>query len=88
MSKHISPEYLIKLLQLPKIGRKTALKIISNSDFSIESNTELRNAIQNQSNRMSLPYYSTDDFENAMIKADQIINRSMKLGIRFLTYWE
>lgn len=88
MNINIPAEFVIKLLQLDNIGRAKALKIISSTDYFIESDRELITAVQGQSGSYNIPHYNDYDFENAFRKADQIISRSEKQGIKFITYWD
>ena len=88
MDSKISTSFIIKMLQLPRIGKKTAFKLLSNCDIPIESNEDLIEFLQSRPGKLKLPNYSDIDFQNAFMKADQILLESDKQHIKIISYFE
>lgn len=88
MQGKISTESIIKMLQLPKVGRKTSLKLIDNLAFSINSEKDLSEYIKESASILGLPQYSEGDFEKAYSKAEEIISNSEKKNIKIISCYD
>jgi len=84
--KNISVENIIKLLSMPKIGRKTALKLIAEINFNISNDNDLIDFINDKRSSFSLPQYSKSDFENAFREAEEILIHSEKNNIKIISF--
>lgn len=82
----ISSEYIVKMLSLPKVGRKTALAIINQSSSNITSNDDLIELIKSASRKIKLPEYSKDDFDSAFRIAEDILSDSDKNDIKMVSF--
>lgn len=82
----LSIEYLIKLLSMSRIGRKTAFKLIQDLSFNISNDNDLMDFVNENGKRFRLPVYTKNEFENAFSEAEQIINNSEKLNIKMISF--
>lgn len=82
----IAPEYFVKLLQLPKIGKKTALKMVAQLNFRITHDQDLLDFIEDCSTKIKLPQFTESVIEKAFQQAEMILDLSDKLGIRLISY--
>lgn len=83
---------IIKLLQLPRIGPKTAQKLIEETignNININSDSDLVDLVERAASRNKMiPQFSNSDFNNAFRKADVIIHESRNNNIEFVTIFE
>lgn len=86
MNNYLSTDYIIKLLELPKVGRKTALRLINEISFRISSDNDLMDFISEKANSFRLPNYSLSDFETAFRSADEIIELSERKNIKIISF--
>lgn len=84
----VSTEYIIKALQLPRIGRKTAFKLFDNLSFRISSNEELYDYISESAEKYRLPEYSKIDFERAIKNYEEIEYTNQKNGIITISFYD
>jgi DNA processing protein len=84
----INTEYIIKALQLPRIGRKTAFKLFDNLNFRISSDDELYDFICENSEKFRLPEYSSSDFERALKNYEEIEYANQKNGIKTISFYD
>lgn len=82
----LSLEYIIKILSLPKIGRKTLLKLINEITFKVSDDKDLMEFINEYGNKFRLPVYSKDEFKKAFLVAEDILISSDKLGISIISF--
>lgn len=82
----ISIENIIALLQLPKIGRKTAYKLLSKLDKDLIDSHELLDLVNRNSQGSKLPTYSVEDINSAVNKAQNIIELSQKASIDLISF--
>lgn len=83
---NISSEYIVKMLSLPKIGRRTAFMIISKFPSEITCNNDLIELIKLASGKIKLPAYSRMDFDDAFSKAEDILCNSAKNDIKIVSF--
>ncbi|NCB43390.1 MAG: DNA-processing protein DprA [Clostridia bacterium] len=86
--QNITIEYIIKLLHLPKIGRKTAKKIINKLSCKISNDSDLFNFISEIRDELRLPIYSEKDKNNVNSKWSEIIEESDKHDIKIISYMD
>ena len=82
----IDTQYILTLLQLPKIGRKTAYKIINDLDHNISALSDLTDFVNEKVNNYGLPEYTNVDFDTAYLKAQSILERSELAGISVISF--
>lgn len=82
----LSIGHLIKLLSLPRIGRKTALKLIQELSFNVLSDNDLMDFVNENGKKFKLPSYTKNEFETAFSGAEQIIDNSQKLNIKMVSF--
>ena len=86
--RKISTDILIKLLQLPRIGRKTAFKIVDNLVDSINSDEELFDFLTTTNTKIKLPSFDDSQITNAITKGKIIIAKHGELGIKNTSYYD
>ena len=84
--KNISVENIIKLMSMPKIGRKTALKLIQEITFNISNDNDLIDFINEKGSSFRLPQYTKTEFETGFREADEILLHSEKSGIKIISF--
>jgi len=82
----LSKEYLIKLLSMPGIGRKTALKLIQVLTFNISNDNDLIDFVNENGKKFRLPIYVKNELKKTFSEAEQIINHSEKLNIKMVSF--
>ncbi|RFM34467.1 DNA-processing protein DprA [Chitinophaga silvisoli] len=82
----ISTEYVIAILQLPKIGRKTAARFLDALTYNINNKEDLYDFLKERTVGTKLPDYSRADIEAAIAEAEGIVSLSEKLGVSIITY--
>ncbi|SFW84041.1 DNA-processing protein DprA [Chitinophaga sancti] len=82
----LSIEQIIKIMSMPKIGRKTAYKLINEINYNISDDRDLLDFLNEKGKSYRLPFYSQDDFNSAIIDAERILTDSEKQGIKMLSY--
>jgi DNA processing protein len=83
-----SNELVIKTLQLPRIGRKTAFKLFEGQTKKIDDDYDFINFICSNVEAFKLPKFSDTDFENANRSFDRIVSSNEKLGIKTISYYD
>lgn len=81
----VSVDMLLKLLQFPRIGRRTALKILNQNNSVIRDDRDLANLLDASSINIRLPKYKKTDFDFATKKTEEILNKSEKLDIKIVS---
>lgn len=85
-------EQIVKILQLEKIGRRTAHKICDRAkDEIIDNDNDLKDFILGCiANKwvQKLPIYTNQDFEEAFKEAEKIIEKSERLNISILSIYD
>jgi DNA processing protein len=84
----ISKEFVVKALQLPRIGRKTAFKLFDSLNFKISTNEDLYEFICESAEKFRLPDYSKSDFDLALQNYEEIELVSYKNGIQIVTFYD
>lgn len=74
------------MLSLPKIGRKTALKLVNEISFKISDDKDLMDFLNEYGIKFRLPYYSKGEFEKAFLEAEEVMVSSDKLGIKIISF--
>ncbi|OQP57842.1 DNA-processing protein DprA [Niastella populi] len=85
MGQKISVQNIVSLLQLPKVGRKTALKLLTALDHSVSDKQDLIDYVKEQAGSMRLPEYSAAAYDLAFGHAEQILEQSEKAGISVIS---
>jgi DNA processing protein len=86
---HINTDLIVKLLQLPRIGSKTAARLLQNTaDGNIETEQDLTEAVKAATSKFRLPAYTPADFQNAFRKGEDILCKSEREGIRILSWYQ
>jgi DNA processing protein len=85
---NISIPFIVKLLHLPKIGRKTGRKVIQALSQAITSDADLKEHVLAVRSRYRLPAFTTAQFEDAFQKGESVLELSAKLGIGMLSFLE
>lgn len=77
---------ILTMMSLPKVSRKTILKISKSFDLKNSNIKDLSLILREAKNlKITLPHFSDDDLKSANKKAIQIIEESSKDGIGILT---
>ena len=84
---HINTDLAVKLLQLPRIGSRTATTLLEHSGGNIETEADLISAVQAAAGRFRLPAYTPADFQKAFLKGSDILAKSEQEGIRILSWY-
>lgn len=84
----INIEILTKVLMLPNLGRKKALKIFSQLNYNINDDLELFNFIKDNSEKYSLPQYNKNEWEKVSIKYEKILLLNEKLKIKTISIFD
>lgn len=82
----IPVEHIIALLSLPRIGRKTAIKLLDKLEVPLTDWKDLMEAVQEQASQFKLPVYSAIEKENARATAEKIVEQSDRHGIRIISF--
>lgn len=82
IAENINWTEIILLLQFPRVGRKTAKKLIDNIDYKISNADDLFDFINEKGKFYGLPEYSKMDYFTAKEKVEIIINESERKGIK------
>jgi DNA processing protein len=86
MERKISTYDIVALLQLPKVGRKTALKLIQGLNRAITGMQELADYVKERAKEFRLPEYTIADFTHAYASAEWIWEQSERLGIKIISF--
>jgi DNA processing protein len=81
-------EYIIKALQLPRIGRKTAFKLFDNLNFRISSDEEFFDFVCENAEKFRLPEYSKSDLEQSLKYYDNIVYANDKNGVKSVSFYD
>lgn len=88
----LKTEQIVKILQLKGLGRKTAFQICDKAvNEVIDNDYDLKNLlVEYIANGFvkRLPAYSGNDFINAFTQGEKIIEKSLKSGIKILSYYD
>ncbi|MGN8035624.1 DNA-processing protein DprA [Chitinophaga sp. 22321] len=84
----LTTEQIVKILSMPKIGRKTAIKLIKAISYKISDDKDLKDFINENGKSLRLPSYSIEEFALAFDKAEQILLDSEKEGIKLVNFLE
>ncbi|QJB29890.1 DNA-protecting protein DprA [Chitinophaga oryzae] len=84
----LTTEQIVKILSMPKIGRKTAMKLIKAISFKISNDNDLMDFINENGKGLRLPSYSIEEFVLAFERAEQILLDSEKEGIKLVNFQE
>lgn len=82
----VSKRDIIKLMSMPRIGRKTALKLIQELSFNISNDNDLMDFLNENGRKFRLPIYTKNEFETAFSEAERIIDNSDKLNIGMVSF--
>lgn len=88
MREKISTGDIVALLQLPKVGRKTAQKLIGGIRGTVSGQQELADYVREKSGEFRLPLYTAADFSEAYKAAEIIRSQSDKAGIKIISFLE
>jgi DNA processing protein len=88
MREKISTDDIVALLQLPKVGRKTAQKLIRGISGTVSGQHELTDYVREKSVEFRLPLYTAADFSEAYKTAEMIRDQSDKAGIKIISFLE
>ena len=86
--RKISNDCLLKLLQLPRIGRKTAFKIINNLVNCINTDDELFDFLLNPNIKLKLPNFDENQITAAITKANIISSKNIELRIKTTSFYD
>ena len=86
MDTKINTRDTITLLSLPKVGRKTARKLIAVLRHKISGPADLFDFVAENGAKNGLPFYTQSEKDNAVREAEMILDRSEKMDIRVLTF--
>ena len=84
----VGTEHIIKALQLPRLGRKTAFKLFKNLNFKLTCDNDLFEYIKENSGRFRLPEYSTNEIKKAIDNYSRINDLNQKNGIKSISYFD
>lgn len=82
---NIKSDFILKVMSLPSVGRKTAFKLLNALSYPVESDTDLIDFVLDNSKLLRNPL-SHSDFQKAFDSAYNIIERSEKAGIKLIGY--
>lgn len=85
---NINIDKIIKVMNLPKIGRKTAFKLFDKLTYSITSDEDLIDFIEENSSIIKLPEYSKINYADAFLKAERTLDESQKEEITIVSYYD
>lgn len=81
-------EYIIKALQLPRIGRKTAFKMFDNLNFRLTSDEEFFDFVYMNAEKFRLPVYSKSDLDQCLKSYENILYANEKNGIKTVSFYD
>lgn len=84
----MNKEYLIKTLQLKKVGRKTTRKMLTEESFGINTDNEWQSFVMEASATYKLPDYDQGDFDEAKSAADSILSDAEKHNIQIVSQYD
>lgn len=84
----VRTDHIIKALQLPRLGRKTAFKLFNLLDFKLSSDNELFDFIKENADKFRLPNYSSTEWENALNDFEEINYLNEKNGIKCISFYD
>jgi DNA processing protein len=84
---HIRTDIVIKLLQLPKVGKKTVFKILDGVSFAITSDQDLVDVVKENAAKFKLPAYSQSEFQKAIQEAETILEKSERENINIISWY-
>ncbi|MFM1828983.1 MAG: hypothetical protein RL624_1224 [Bacteroidota bacterium] len=84
----VRTDHIIKALQLPRLGRKTAFKLFNLLNFKISGDQELFDFIKENSEKFRLPNYSSVEWHNALNKFEDINYLNEKHGIQCISFYD
>ena len=83
----IRTDIVVKLLQLPRVGKKTVFKILDGLDFPIASDMDLFDVLEEKGSLLKLPTFSQSEFQKAMGEADEILEKSERENIAVISWY-
>jgi DNA processing protein len=83
-----SIDLVIKVLQLPRIGRKTAFKLFESQTIEVIDEYDFIAFVDSNAERFKLPKYSEADFEKAKFNFERIITQNEKFGIKTISFYD
>jgi DNA processing protein len=81
----IGKEFIVKLLQLSRVKRKTAKKILNEIYAPINTNIDLFEFLSEICEKIRIPKYSKSEFNTAMDKGSIILEKSSNLNISLIS---
>lgn len=84
----VSVDIIIKLLHLPRIGRRTARKILSFGNEKIRDDRDLMDLIEASSVKYRLPHYKKSEFEMAIRRSEEILMKSDGFNIKLTSVFD
>jgi DNA processing protein len=84
----IRTDQIIKALQLPRLGRKTAFKLFSLLTTNLNNDYELFDFIIENSDKYRLPKYTSIDWQKALNNFDEISHLNEKNGIKSISFYD
>ncbi len=86
MKFKIDIQFIITLLHLPHVTRKTAHRLLQNLDENIYSMGDLIEYIANDGDTRLMSFLSVSDFETALQKAKKILQHSAANNIKIISF--
>ena len=74
------------MLALPKIGKKTALKLLNSLNHKISDEKELLDFLQENQKQLRLPEYKVEDFSNINRQLDGVLLKNESNNIKWISY--
>ena len=84
----VTSDYILKTLCLPKISRKKAFKLFNSLTFTFSDDNEWSDYISEKASEFHYPKYSKIEFELALKKSNEILDKSEKLNIKHISYYD
>lgn len=88
MKGKINTEFIITILSLPKVGRKTAQRLLNTLDYTISDTKDLWDFIQEKKAAIKFPDVTAGDFSVASDKANSIVEKSEKQDVKVVSSLE
>ncbi|GAB3743344.1 DNA-processing protein DprA [Spirosoma lituiforme] len=83
----ISQDTVVKIMSLPSVGRRTAFRLLKSLNYSVNSDNDLVDFVNENSKLLRSPL-SAADFKVAFDKAENIISQSERAGIKLISYFD
>ena len=84
----VTPDYILKTLCLPKISRKKAFKLFNSLNYSLSDDNEWSTFLSEKASEFQYPKYSKSDYDSAIKKTYDILDKSEKLNIKQISYYD